>query len=135
MSADAIAGITDLLARYCIALDREDIDAVAALFAPDAEFTVFGRTYHGPAEVTRVLSGAPSGLHLAGIPVIELADGRAAVAQNLIYADASTHALRLVIYDDVVVETPAGWRFQSRHIRFVGPEGLVDKPPVIAAGG
>ncbi len=129
--ADAIAAINDLLARYCVLLDREDVDAVARLFADDARFHVFGRTYDGPAGVRFVLADSPRGLHVASPPVIDLADGRASVLQNLIYADATTHALRLVMYDDVVVETPAGWRFAERRIRFLGPDGLVDKPPVI----
>lgn len=129
--ADAHTAINDLLARYCVLLDREDVDAVAELFAEDAQFHVFGHTYEGPAGVRHVLRGAPRGLHVAGPPVIDVGPGRATVAQNLVYADATTHALRLVMYDDVLVETPAGWRFAERRIRFLGPDGLVDKPPVI----
>jgi hypothetical protein len=131
VSTDAIAAISDLLARYCVLLDREDVDAVAELFVDDAQFHVFGHTYEGPEGVRRVLAGSPRGLHLAGPPVIDFADGRASVLQNLIYADATTHALRLVMYDDLLVETVGGWRFQERRIRFLGPDGLVDKPPVI----
>ena len=128
---DARAGITELLARYCIALDRDDIDAVAGLFTDDAEFAVFGRVYEGPDEVRRVLTGAPRGLHVGGLPVITFGHAGASVAQNLVYVDATTHAMRLVIYDDIVTETPAGWRFRRRKINFVGADGLVDHPPVI----
>jgi hypothetical protein len=128
MSADASTAINEVLARYCAALDRDDVDAVVALFTDDARYTVFGRTIDRE-ELGRMLRDAPKGIHLGGLPVIELDGPRARVTQNLIFVDARSHAMRLVLYDDELLDTAAGWRFASRRVRFVGPDGLLDRPP------
>ena len=129
MSADARHAITDLLARYCAALDRDDVDTVASLFTADSTYHVFGRTLDGPDALRALLVDAPKGLHLGGLPVIELRGDRANVQQNLVFVAAVTQEIRLVLYDDEVVDTPDGWRFRSRRVRFVTPDGMADRPP------
>ena len=39
--------ITNLLARYCLCLDHDDVEGWVALFTPDASFEVYGRSFDG----------------------------------------------------------------------------------------
>nr|WP_255355226.1 nuclear transport factor 2 family protein [Pseudofrankia sp. DC12] len=41
--ADHVA-ISDLVARYCLALDLDDVDGWVGLFTPDASYQVYGRS-------------------------------------------------------------------------------------------
>jgi 3-phenylpropionate/cinnamic acid dioxygenase small subunit len=36
--------IVDLLARYCLALDLDDVESWVALFTPDVRYEVYGRS-------------------------------------------------------------------------------------------
>jgi len=60
--------ISDLLARYCLTLDFDDVDAWVALFTAEATYEVYGRSFDGHEGLRRMLSGAPGGLHLGGPP-------------------------------------------------------------------
>ena len=66
--------IRDLLARYCLTLDLDDVDGWVALFTPDATYQVYGRAFEGHEGLGRMMGGAPGGLHLGGPPVIERVD-------------------------------------------------------------
>ena len=58
-SPDDSIEITNLLARYCLLLDVDDIDAWVGLFTSDATYEVFGRTWEGPEGVRKMTSRAP----------------------------------------------------------------------------
>jgi SnoaL-like domain len=71
-SGDDDAKIRNLLARYCIALDLDDIDEWVSLFTPEATYEVYGRTFEGHEALARMMSAAPGGLHRGGPPVVEM---------------------------------------------------------------
>ena len=121
--------ITELLARYCLALDLDDVEAWVALFTEDARYEVFGRVFEGHEGLRKLLAGAPGGLHLGGLPVIELLDAsRARTTQNLLFVDRATGATRSAVYDDELRRTERGWRFAKRRCRFIVAGGLGDRP-------
>ncbi len=49
--------ITQLLARYCLALDHDDLDAWVDLFTPDAVYAVYGREYVGHDGLRKLMTG------------------------------------------------------------------------------
>ncbi len=130
MHADDHAEITNLLARYCLVLDHDDVDGWVSLFVPESTYEVYGRAFTGHDGLREMMAGAPGGLHLGGPPVVELVGADAArTQQDLMFVDRVTGEMRSAVYDDELVRTDAGWRFVSRCCRFIGPEGLADRPP------
>jgi 3-phenylpropionate/cinnamic acid dioxygenase small subunit len=121
--------ISDLLARYCLTLDQDDVEGWVALFTPDAVYEVYGRSFVGHEGLRKLLAGAPGGLHLGGPPVIELVDhDHARTTQNLLFVDRASGAARSAVYSDELRRTPDGWRIARRRCRFITPEGLRDRP-------
>ena len=125
---DCVA-ITDLFARYCIALDLDDVEGWVSLFTSDATYDVYGRTFRGHDGLRRMLSGAPGGLHLGGPPVIEMIDAdRAATQRNLLFVDRSEQTTRSAVYTDELQRTAQGWRIARCRCRFLVAGGLGDRP-------
>jgi 3-phenylpropionate/cinnamic acid dioxygenase small subunit len=128
-TADDHAAITNLLARYCLALDVDDIDAWVTLFTSDATFEVFGRSWEGHGGLQKMMRGAPRGLHLGGLPVIEMVGpDHARTTQNLLFVEVPTGTLRRSIYTDELRRTDQGWRIASRRCQFIVADGLADRP-------
>jgi 3-phenylpropionate/cinnamic acid dioxygenase small subunit len=128
-SADDYVAIADLLARYCLALDHDDVDGWVALFTPDATYEAFGRSYRGHDGLRQMIAGAPGGLHLGGPPVIEMVDrDRARAMQNLLFVDRRSGVSRSAVYDDELRRTHDGWRIAKRRCRFLVADGLADWP-------
>jgi len=120
--------IRELLARYCLHLDRAEHEEWLALFLPDATYEVYGRTFAGHDGLRAMISAAPHGLHLGGQPVIEVDGAVARSQQNLLFLDLSTGRSRAAVYDDELRRTPEGWRFARRKCRFITASGLQDRP-------
>ncbi len=121
--------IGHLLARYCLLLDLDDIDAWVELFTPDASYVVFGRSWEGHDGLRKMMRGAPRGLHLGGPPLIDMVSADAATTmQNLLFAEAGTGMLRRSVYTDELRRTADGWRISTRRCRFIVPAGLSDRP-------
>lgn len=121
--------IADLLARYCLALDRDDVDGWVALFMPDARYEVYGRSFDGHEGLRRMIRAAPGGLHLGGAPVIEMTGtDRARTTRNLLFVDRQTGESRRAVYDDELHRTAAGWRIAHTRCQFLVAEGLRDRP-------
>ena len=121
--------ITDLLARYCLALDLDDIDGWVALFTPDASYEVYGRSFEGHDGLRKMMEEAPGGLHLGGPPVIEMIDpDHARTMQNLLFVDRAGGATRSAVYTDELRRTGDGWRIAKRRYRFLVASGLSDRP-------
>ena len=126
--ADHVA-IADLLARYCLTLDTDDIEGWVALFTPDARYKVYGRSFDGHEGLRRMLGGAPGGLHLGGPPVIEMsAPDRARTTRNLLFIDRRTRESRSAVYTDELHRTAGGWRIAHCRCRFLVAGGLADRP-------
>jgi uncharacterized protein (TIGR02246 family) len=126
---DDDAAIRNLIARYCLTLDHDDVDGWVALFTPDATYTVYGHTFSGHQGLRRMLSGAPGGLHLGGPPVIDFDDDTHARAQhNLLFIERTGADQRCAVYDEELVRTDDGWRIASVRCRFIVADGLRDRP-------
>jgi len=126
---DDHVAITQLLARYCLALDQDDVEDCVALFAPDAVYEVFGRSFEGHDGIRRMMKAAPGGLHLGGAPVIEMVgpDG-ARTRQNSLFVDRTSGVSRGVVYTDELRRSETGWRFARRRCQFIVRDGLSDRP-------
>ena len=121
--------IGDLLARYCLALDLDDVDGWLALFLPDARYEVYGRSFDGHDGLRRMMTAAPGGLHLGGPPVVEMAGpDRARATRNLLFVDRTTGETRSAVYTDELHRTAAGWRIAHCRCRFLVAGGLSDRP-------
>ena len=121
--------ITQLLARYCLSLDVDDVDAWVGLFTEDAASEVYGRSWDGHDGLRKMMSVAPGGLHLGGPPVIDMVDDdHAKTMQNLLFVERTTGIQRNSVYDDDLLRTPDGWRIARRRCRFIVADGLSDRP-------
>ena len=121
--------IADLLARYCLTLDTDDVEGWVNLFLPDARYEVHGRSFDGHAGLRRMLDGAPGGLHLGGPPVIEMTGpNKARTQRNLLFVDRKTGASRSAVYTDELQRTDAGWRIEHCRCRFLVADGMSDRP-------
>jgi hypothetical protein len=120
--------ITDLLARYGSLLDRGDHKAWVDLFTAEGSFEVFGRSIEGRQGLMRMAESAPGGVHLGGLPVIELDGDVAQVQQSFVFFDQHTHEVRIGWYDDVIRREGKRWRFDVRRTTFLTAEGPSDRP-------
>ena len=121
--------ISDLMARYCLSLDLDDVEAWVALFTHDASYEVYGRSFDGHDGLRKMLSGAPGGLHLGGPPVIEMVDhDHARTTRNLLFIERGTDVSRSAVYNDELRRTAEGWRIAATRCRFVVADGLSDRP-------
>jgi 3-phenylpropionate/cinnamic acid dioxygenase small subunit len=131
MNSDDAADIRNLLARYCLTLDLDDVEGWVALFTPDARYHVYGRVFEGHEGLRAMMGGAPGGLHLGGPPeILSIEADQATTRQNLLFIERGTSDQRCAVYDDELVRTPDGWRIASRRCRFIVAEGLADRPDV-----
>jgi 3-phenylpropionate/cinnamic acid dioxygenase small subunit len=121
--------IRNLLARYCVLLDQDEVEQWILLFTPDATYHVYGRAFAGHEGLRKMMSGAPGGLHLGGPPAIELVDkDHALTQQNLLFVERTGEEMRRSLYDDELVRTEEGWRIAKRRCRFITADGLSDRP-------
>ena len=125
---DRIA-VGELLAKYALTLDADDIDACLELFTDTGEFVVYGKTLTGRERIARMMARAPKGMHLTGANRVAVAGDTATAQSQVLFVDSTTHSLRPALYDDDLIKTPDGnWRFQRRRCRFLTPQGLADSP-------
>jgi hypothetical protein len=123
------AAITNLLARYCISLDHDDIEIWVSLFTEDGSFEVYGRSFAGHEGLRKMMTAAPKGLHLGGPPLIRMHDAdKAETEQNLLFIDRQSGVSRSAVYRDDVVRTAEGWKIRRRTCWFIVADGLRDRP-------
>jgi hypothetical protein len=128
-TAEDHVAITDLLARYCLALDLGDVEGWIELFTPTARYEVYGRAFEGYLDLRAMLQAAPGGLHLGGPPTIEMIDrDRARTRRNLLFVDRSTGGSRSAVYTDELERTAGGWRIARCRCQFIVRDGLADRP-------
>ncbi|OBF93878.1 hypothetical protein A5773_17980 [Mycobacterium sp. 852014-52450_SCH5900713] len=132
MSDDQTA-IRELIADYALTLDAGDVDGCLALFTPDAEFLVYGRTFAGHDGIGRMFRDAPRGLHLTGVSRIHIDDDTATARSQVLFVRAGDLHLRPALYDDQLVRSDGRWRFRRRRCQFVTSHGLSDSPEVTSS--
>jgi SnoaL-like domain len=130
LSAEDRLEILELLARYCWAIDCDDGPAWASTFIPDGVFhsLLLDRSFSGYDELVgmidtlkqRRIEGYDRNLiHVPANVVLEpREDGKVRLVAQLLGprrdGDGSAN-FAIGWYDDVVVRTEDGWRFEVRH--------------------
>src|SRR5689334_16020111 len=112
-----IIEIEQLLARYAIAMTKNDVDAVVDVFTPDGTYSAFGDTY-ALADFPRLVDAAPKGLFMTGTPAIVLAGDSATGEQPLCFVEQTNHDMRIGWYTDEYRRTERGWRLHRRSMTF-----------------
>jgi hypothetical protein len=121
--------ITGLLARYCLALDLDDVSGWLSLFTAEARYEVYGRSFEGHDGLRKMMGAAPRGLHLGGSPVVEMVSlDEARTTRNLLFVDSADGRSRNAVYTDELRRTIDGWRISACRCRFIGADGLSDRP-------
>jgi hypothetical protein len=121
--------ICDLMARYCLDLDLDDVDGWVALYTADATYAVYGRLFEGHEGLRGMVTGAPGGLHLGGPPVIDMLDENTAhIRRNLLFVEGGQSESRRAVYHDELRRTAEGWRIAATSCRFIVAGGLSDRP-------
>jgi 3-phenylpropionate/cinnamic acid dioxygenase small subunit len=125
VSTDDYVEILQLYNRYCHALDMGTGDAFAACFTPDGEFTG-GR---GPGKATDdrtprkgtvalTQMGNTSGTRhfTANLVVTKTPEGAKGSCYLLLYSARTTPDswVEVAVYNDWLVKTAQGWKFQKR---------------------
>jgi ketosteroid isomerase-like protein len=120
--------IQDLIARYCHAIDRRQLDELDSIFTPDAviDYTAFGAPRAGLAEMKAFLVEAlglhSAYYHLAATSRIVLSGDTAechTICHNPMVLSGGEGRKDLFYvcglwYHDVLLRTPAGWRITER---------------------
>jgi hypothetical protein len=120
--------ICRLLADYCLLLELGDLDAWGELFEPEAELSVYGKTWRGRERIKELISGAPAGIHLGGLPIVDVDGDTARGIQNYIFIDPAIPETRIGWYHDQLARSGGSWRFRSRAITFLTATGISEKP-------
>jgi SnoaL-like domain len=128
MDQSQIADITEieqLLARYAVAMTRDDIEAVMEVFTPDGTYRAFGDTY-ALSDFPALVRAAPKGLFLTGTPALELEGDTGTGMQTLCFVEQTTHEMRIGYYTDAYRRTAQGWRLHARSMTFLRRSGARD---------
>lgn len=127
LSPADITDITQVLARYAVAMTRDDIGTTVACFTTDGSYSAFGDRY--PLDrFPALVAAAPKGLFLTGTPLIEPTDDpdTATGVQPLCFVEHKEHAQRIGYYTDTYARTPDGWRIRDRAMTFIRRSGAHD---------
>ena len=129
------AELEDLVARYFLAADGDDIDTLAALFAPDARFSISGAVGGATREAVvnfLVASRTQMGLTLhTPNSMLFTFDGpgraRGLIGAHLQLAYGTETVFGAVRYHDEYVRLDGRWRILARDMRtiFIAPWAAV----------
>ena len=128
MAPEGIADIIEieqLLAKYAVAMTRDDIDMVMSVFTSDGTYSAFGETYP-VADFPNLVAAAPKGLFMTGTPHIELWNDKATGVQPLCMVIQTDHSMRIGYYTDSYRRTEDGWRLATRSMTFLRKSGARD---------
>ena len=117
--------IEQLLARYAVAMTKDDVEAVVEVFTPDGTYSAFGDTY-ALADFPTLVAAAPKGLFMTGTPALELDGDTGTGEQPLCFVDQTNHAMRIGWYTDTYRRTEHGWRLATRSMTFLRRSGERD---------
>lgn len=120
-TAEDLQAIQNLLADYCLTADECRFEDWADLFGEDGEMYAFRRSWTGKDVLVGFLSNAPEGVHLNGLPKVDLDGDRADVVSNFVFFTHDQVVGSMGIYRDEVVRTGDGWRFKRRAIEMAKP--------------
>ncbi|MGH9093305.1 MAG: nuclear transport factor 2 family protein, partial [Acidimicrobiales bacterium] len=124
-AVEDVIEVEQLLGRYAVAMTKDSVEEVLAVFAPGGTYSAFGETYR-LADFPALVAAAPKGLFLVGTPVLDLDGDRGTGEQPLCFVEQATHAMRIGYYTDTYRRTADGWRLQSRSMTFLRRSGARD---------
>jgi hypothetical protein len=117
--------IEQLLARYALAMTKDDVESVMEVFTSDGSYSAFGDTYR-LSDFPSLVAAAPKGLFLVGPPVLELEGDAGKGQQPLCFVEQKTHDMRIGWYTDSYRRTVDGWRLHTRAMTFIRKSGARD---------
>jgi hypothetical protein len=123
--SDDVVEIEQLLARYAVAMTKDDVPGVLDVFTPDGTYSAFGGT-HAVGDLPAYLAGAPKGLILPGTPALEIDGDEATGEQVMCFIDQASHDQRIGYWTDSYRRTDQGWRIASRTMTFLRRSGARD---------
>jgi uncharacterized protein (TIGR02246 family) len=135
---EAREAIRRLIAIYAQLLDSRRLEEWGELFAPDAVFQVWGKTWRGRREIVAGIGGMQPefpGKHVCLVPVIDLQGVERARAWTDLSAFASSpdgiSVATIGRYHDELIFHGDRWRFARRAVVMAGeslPEGVAASP-------
>lgn len=125
VSTDDYIEILQLYNRYCHALDMGSGEAFASTFTEDGEFTGGRPAGHangdrtprkGREALTQMGSRGGTRHFTANLVVTRTPEGAKGSCYLLLYSARTTPDswVEISIYDDTLVKTPQGWKFEKR---------------------
>ena len=120
-----VVEIQQLLARYAVAMTKDDVEAVVQVFTPDGSYSAFGDTYK-LADFPTLVAAAPKGLFMVGPAAVELDGDTGTGEQPLCFVEQTTHDMRIGWYTDTYRHTADGWRLHTRRMTFIRRSGERD---------
>lgn len=121
VTEDYIA-ITNLLSEYTLASDESRHEDWANLFAKDGEMHAFRKVWKGHDELVSFISAAPEGIHICGLPRVDIKGDRADVTVNFMFAQFEDKKIwSMGLYVNELVKTAEGWRYQTLKIKILKP--------------
>jgi len=119
--------IRELQAEYCFRFDNGEFDAWLDLFTPDGAFDLGTRGCFSGRDSLRTFlksiplrNGLPAMRHCVMNSIVQVA-GERATARCYVVVIHGGAPLGLTMagrYEDALVKTPQGWRFQERKVYF-----------------
>jgi len=125
LPTDDILEVQQLLARYAVAMTKNDVEAVMEVFTPDGTYSAFGDRY-SLADFPALVAAAPKGLFMVGPPALELQGDTGTGEQPLCFVEHKTHDMRIGYYTDAYRRTADGWRLHARSMTFLRKSGAQD---------
>jgi len=125
LATSDVIEIEQLLAKYAVAMTKDDVESVVEVFAAGGTYSAFGATY-GLGEFPELVAAAPKGLFMTGTPVLDLDGDTGTGEQPLLFVDQTNHHMRMGWYADTYVRTDKGWRLRTRSMTFLRRSGARD---------
>jgi hypothetical protein len=111
---------------YSFFADSGRMDELAALFAEDGEFDLFGQTHKGPAAIAKAFGGNGAGstvsVHSVSnhrIDVVSASEARSTAYVTVFVGDKAAPSAQIApfivgVYHDTYKKTAGGWRLARR---------------------
>lgn len=110
--------IRKVLDEYCLRLEVNAFDEWLDLFTEDTLYEVYRLALKGRAEMAKVLSQAPHGVHLPGAARIMLTGDSAETVQNYLFISTGTDEWNAGWYFRDLVRTAGGWKISRTRVKF-----------------
>ena len=132
--------LRDLVARYAFCVDDHDLDAVAAMFHPDAVFDRDGHVASGWPEIARTLGDSMRGfrrmVHTPHSALVELTGEDEATGTSSGHAELVTGrgvVLAAYRYSDRFARWEGRWVFTRREVRSIYAASATDYAATLPA--